>query len=219
MERGAQIHLRAPTLQPTTAPAPALVTSDGRGLVLVIAKTRAQRLQFAEALPVGATALLVTDLAQARQVMAQLPHGGERHAVDCPPPGPHAEPATCEQEPSAGGLEPLPSAGPAHQALKLQEDRLSLSLGGREVRLTTLEMDLLRYLLPRTGEVATFEQLSQVAWRTEYLGNGAHMHAAVGRLRAKLAELRAPVTLQAVRGLGFRLVRRDPCGLQEAVGS
>lgn len=104
--------------------------------------------------------------------------------------------------------------------LRLREDRLSLAVGDREVSLTRLELALLRYLLPRVGEVATFEQLSQVGWHTAYLGNGAHMHAAVGRLRLKLAELGAPLALEAVRGVGFRLVRHPrAAAFQEAVGN
>ena len=113
---------------------------------------------------------------------------------------------------------PVSAQVPAPQ-LQLRQDRLSLALGGREVALTTLELDLLTYLLPRVDEVVTFEQFSHVGWHTDYLGDGAHMHAAVGRLRAKLAELGAPVTIHAVRGLGFRLARPDwDNSLQEAVG-
>lgn len=172
-----------------------------RGLLVVIAKTLEQRARLTDALPAGATALLVSSFAQARQVMAQLPGAT------------YAEPAGEGREMSP----PAPASLPP--SLRLREDRLSLALGPREVSLTTLEMDVLRYLLARPGEVATFEQLSQVAWHTNYLGNGAHMHAAVGRLRAKLTHLGAPVTLQAVRGQGFRLVRHDWRALQEAVGS
>lgn len=170
-------------------------TSSTRdSLVVIIASTPEERIRLAGALPVGATALLASDINQAGRVMAQLP--------DAAPVSP-----------------PMSALLPQPQ-LELRADRLSLALGGREVALTTLELDLLTYLLPRVGEVATFEQLSHVGWRTDYLGNGAHIHAAVGRLRTKLVGLGAPVKLQAVRGLGFRLARHDWDGsLQEAVGS
>lgn len=197
----------------------------GRGLLVVIASTLEQRARLTEALPAGATALLVSSFAQARQVMAQLP--GATHSEPAGEgremPTPSADEASQRHDPhgssAAEASAEVSAAASLPPSLRLREDRLSLALGPREVSLTTLEMDVLRYLLARPGEVATFEQLSQVAWHTNYLGNGAHMHAAVGRLRAKLTHLGAPVTLQAVRGQGFRLVRHDWRALQEAVGS
>lgn len=115
-------------------------------------------------------------------------------------------------------LDQLPGA--ASGSLQLRSDRLSLTYGPREIRLTRLEFALLAQLLPRVGEAVTYEQLSQVCWGTPYLGNGAHMHAAIGRLRSKLADIGAPVVLHAVRGVGFRLDRHgsDPAH-QGALGS
>lgn len=181
--------------------------SIGESLVVVVADSAEERVALAGGLPVGASILVARDITQARQVLAHLPAGGQSTR-------PAARPVS--GRPSAGRRRELQSVA---DLLRLREDRQSLMLGDREVALTQLEFALLSHLLPRLGEVASFEELSQVGWRTAYLGNGAHMHAAIGRLRLKLAELRAPLRLEAVRGLGFRLTAHRPTPrLQEAVG-
>lgn len=164
-------------------------------LVVIVADTPQERVALAAGIPAASPVLLARDITQARQALAQLPgaargrrHGGAR-GVTAPPPA------------------SLTHAAGTGVPLQLREDRLSLAFAGREATLTRLEFALLKHLLPRMGEVATFEQLSQVGWRTPYLGNGAHMHAAVGRLRVKLTDLGVPLAVEAVRGLGFRLVR------------
>lgn len=183
----------------------ALPDPEPEPLVLIVADTTEQRLALTAGLPVETPILLATDITEARRVLADLPGAsacGARRSTKFP---------TTRRSVGAR-TQTLP--------LRLREDRLSLVMGDREVQLTRLEFALLRYLVPRAGQVATFEQLSQIGWRTAYLGNGAHMHAAIGRLRTKLADLGAPVLLEAVRGLGFRLVQHpQPRATQEALGS
>lgn len=233
MEAAQRSAARTPSVHAPTA-------SPHGGLVIIIASTQEERLRLARALPAGATALLAADIQQAGRVVAQLPQATDGPARTSGAQAPSQPPSS--QPPSQSPAQPRahtqpqtpvrlqlqhqrqrqnrPQPQPVQPPLRLRADRLSLSLGSREVSLTKLELDLLAHLLPRVGETATFEQLSHVAWHTDYLGNGAHMHAAVGRLRSKLAELGAPVTLQAVRGLGFRLVSHSwEDSLREAVGS
>lgn len=159
-------------------------------LVVIIANSSEQRQQLAGALPGGATVLLANDIVQARQVMAQLPGAAPQR-----------------RRHSAARPVPTRAADQPEPPLQLDKDRLSLLLGEREVTLTPLEFALLTYFFTCIGELATYQKLSEVAWETDYLGDGAHMHAAVARLRSKLAELGAPLTLHAVRGRGFRLAR------------
>lgn len=195
-------HAPTPSASTPSAPTPT-APSPQAGLVIIIAGTQEERLRLAQGLPAGTTALLAADIQQAGRVVAQLPQAPAQLQLQ------HQRPR-----------QNRPRHQPSQPQLRLRADRLSLTFGAREVSLTKLELDVLAHLLPRVGETVTFEQLSHVAWHTDYLGNGAHMHAAVGRLRAKLAQLGAPVTLQAVRGLGFRLVSHSWEGsLREAVGS
>lgn len=179
-------------------------TPEPQPLVLIVADTAEERCALSVGLPIETPILLAKDVTEARRVLAQLPGASGRTPRHVGPPAPRRPPASTRSP----GL-----------ALRLQEDRLSLAMADREVQLTRLEFALLRYLIPRIDQVVTFEQLSQVGWHTAYLGNGAHMHAAIGRLRTKLAELGAPVLLEAVRGLGFRLAKHPRSGApQEALG-
>lgn len=206
--------------------------------MVIVADTQEERLALASGVPIESPILLASTITQARRVLTQLPGASIEHRPG-PERIPQRHPERLPERPSergaghrvawrstAGDLGSVPpprvDSGPAptDRPLRLREDRLSLALGDHEVTLTQLEFALLAYLLPRVGEVATFEQLSQVGWHTAYLGNGAHMHAAIGRLRLKLAELGAPLAVEAVRGLGFRLARHPRGkGPQEAVGN
>jgi DNA-binding response OmpR family regulator len=93
-------------------------------------------------------------------------------------------------------------------ALELDEDRQVVSHAGEEAPLTPLEFGLLSALLDRPGRVRRFEQLTEEVWGTPHIGDAAPVHSVVKRLRRKLEVLRAPVQLQAVRGIGFRLAER-----------
>lgn len=193
-------------------------TPSEEPLILIVADTAEQRLALSAGIPAEAPILLASDISEARRVLAQLPGAAGRGggAKRRPPRG--ATPGHAERRLVTGSQ--ITDQDVTARALRLREDRLSLTMGEAEVHLTRLEFALLRYLLPRIGQVASFEQLSQVGWRTAYLGNGAHMHAAIGRLRTKLAEIGAPLIIEAVRGHGFRLVQHPRAGVKrEALGS
>ena len=76
----------------------------------------------------------------------------------------------------------------------------------REVPLTRLEHDFLHCLVKEPGQVWTYQRLHHAVWGNEHLGHGSHIHSVVKRLRQKLAELGASVTIHAVRGVGFHLL-------------
>jgi hypothetical protein len=89
--------------------------------------------------------------------------------------------------------------------LQLDLDRWVIRWQDREVPLTRLEQDFLRCLVAEPGEVWTYERLHLAVWGNEHLGHGSHIHSVVKRLRRKLAQVGATVTIQAVRGVGFHL--------------
>jgi len=72
--------------------------------------------------------------------------------------------------------------------------------------LTRLEHDFLHCLVAEPGRVWTYQRLHHAVWGNEHLGHGSHIHSVVKRLRQKLAELGAAVTIHAVRGVGFHLL-------------
>jgi DNA-binding response OmpR family regulator len=75
----------------------------------------------------------------------------------------------------------------------------------REVPLTDLEHDLLTRLITEPLRVWTYEALHQAVWRNRHLQGTADVHSLVKRVRRKLDELGTTVTIDAVRGTGFRL--------------
>lgn len=82
-----------------------------------------------------------------------------------------------------------------------------MGFGSVEVNLTALEFALLRLLICEPGRVWRFDELVHQVWGTEHVGDTSQVHALVKRLRAKLARERAPMAIEAVRGVGFRAVR------------
>jgi hypothetical protein len=97
--------------------------------------------------------------------------------------------------------EPAPVAG-----LCLDVDRRVVRWKDREMPLTRLEHDFLHCLVAEPGRVWTYQRLHHAVWGNEHLGHGSHIHSVVKRLRQKLANLGATVTIHAVRGVGFHLL-------------
>jgi len=96
----------------------------------------------------------------------------------------------------------------ADPALRVDSDRRVLRWLDREVGLTPLEHDFLSCLLGAPGRIWTYQRLHHEVWGNELLGRGSDLHSVVRRLRAKLARIGAAATIQAVRGVGFRLAAR-----------
>jgi hypothetical protein len=90
-------------------------------------------------------------------------------------------------------------------ALRVDSDRRMLRWLDREVGLTPLEHDFLACLLGAPGRIWTYQRLHHEVWGNELLGRGSDLHSVVRRLRAKLARIGVAATIQAVRGVGFRL--------------
>jgi two-component system response regulator MtrA len=78
--------------------------------------------------------------------------------------------------------------------------------GGEEVALTATELRLLLELARRPNQVFTRELLLELVWNYDYLGDSRLVDVAVQRLRAKVEDdPHAPVLVQTVRGVGYRL--------------
>lgn len=145
--------------------------------------------------------LLVGSAEEAREIIGTDPPerlDGDAHA-SCPV---HAGPGA--------------AAGHGGGALELDDDRQVVRHAGEEAALTPLEFGLLSALLDTPGRVRRFEQLSEEVWGTPHVGDAAPVHSVVKRLRRKLDDLGAPVQLQAVRGIGFRLSERSVLSVVES---
>lgn len=196
-------------------------------LIVGVATSTAERVQLARLLSGADALLLVSSADQARAFLdlmrpawieAALPRSAPNlvttraiPATSTTHPHTHAAARTSPvaiRTPAAG----IPTApGGADvialpSALRLDQDRRVVRWKDREVPLTRLEHDFLHCLVQKPGQVWTYQRLHHAVWGNEHLGHGSHIHSVVKRLRQKLADLGAAVTIHAVRGVGFHLL-------------
>ena len=99
------------------------------------------------------------------------------------------------------------AGAPAETYGELVIDRASLIVqrAGREVSLTPTELRLLLVLSGSPRQVFSREQLLDLVWEHDYLGDSRLVDACVQRLRAKIeADTSEPSYIQTVRGFGYR---------------
>lgn len=82
---------------------------------------------------------------------------------------------------------------------------LTVTKRGTPVPLPPTELRLLLELSAAPRRVFSREQLLELVWEHDFLGDSRLVDAAVGRLRAKLEDVPAkPRYIQTVRGFGYR---------------
>jgi two-component system KDP operon response regulator KdpE len=91
--------------------------------------------------------------------------------------------------------------------LAIDLERRTVSVGGREVRLTPTEYGLLTALAAHAGAVLTDRALLQRVWGAEYGSENHYVHVYMARLRKKLeADPARPRYLRTEPGVGYRLL-------------
>jgi two-component system, OmpR family, response regulator RegX3 len=92
-------------------------------------------------------------------------------------------------------------AGP----VRMDVERHTVTVAGREVGLPLKEFDLLEYLLRNVGRVLTRGQLIDRVWGADYVGDTKTLDVHVKRLRSKIErDPSSPQHLVTVRGLGYK---------------
>ena len=168
-------------------------------LLIAVAASLEVRVRLAELVDDVAPLLLVSGLDELRRLIAP---------AETPPTPPDPEPASeLDAEPAAGAEPDLRAR--VDDILTIDSARSVAQWRGREVTLTELEHDLLTQLNAEPLRVWTYEALHQTVWRNRHLRGTADVHSLVKRLRRKLHELGTTVTIDAVRGTGFRLTDRQ----------
>ena len=115
---------------------------------------------------------------------------------------------------TAAAAEPRSEGAVEIGAVRLDPDRRSVTLAGRELELTRKEFDLLRLLMENAGSVVTRERLIDEVWDTNWFGSTKTLDVHVGSVRKKLGDdPTAPRYLHTVRGVGFRFA--SPAELAE----
>ncbi|MBQ0134661.1 MAG: response regulator transcription factor [Clostridiales bacterium] len=88
-------------------------------------------------------------------------------------------------------------------SIELNDDKHSVTSGGRAVVLTLKEYDMLRLFLRNPGLVLTRDQLLERVWGQDFAGETRTVDVHVGTLRTKLGE--AGNQIETVRGVGYRM--------------
>ncbi|WP_405860351.1 response regulator transcription factor [Streptomyces sp. NBC_00090] len=96
-------------------------------------------------------------------------------------------------------------SGPQRYGARLSVDRKAarVRVDGAEVALTPKEYDLLAFLTEEPGALMSREQIMEAVWDANWFGPTKTLDVHVAALRRKLA---GAVVIEAVRGVGFRLI-------------
>ena len=90
--------------------------------------------------------------------------------------------------------------------LQLFPSEKTILVGNRAVRLTNLELRLLYYLMNRSGQIVTIEELNQKVWGYSAEADNTMLKNVVYRLRRKIEHNPAnPLIIQTVTGMGYKL--------------
>ncbi|CCK30593.1 regulatory protein [Streptomyces davaonensis JCM 4913] len=123
----------------------------------------------------------------------------------------HSLPSLPGQPPMIGYLvlvpadrRPAPAAGPpADPLVRIDSERRSAEVDGRELDLTYLEFELLAHLVAHPHRVHSRDQLVRTVWGYGHVGDGRTVDVHVARLRRKLgAEHRG--VIETIRRVGYK---------------
>ena len=90
-------------------------------------------------------------------------------------------------------------------AVRMDVERHSVSVEGREVNMPLKEFELLELLLRNAGRVLTRGQLIDRVWGSDYFGDTKTLDVHIKRIRSKIEQSPSePERLVTVRGLGYR---------------
>lgn len=90
-------------------------------------------------------------------------------------------------------------------AVRMDVERHTVEVGGREIAMPLKEFELLELLLRNAGRVLTRGQLIDRVWGSDYFGDTKTLDVHIKRIRSKIErEPSDPVLLVTVRGLGYR---------------
>lgn len=87
--------------------------------------------------------------------------------------------------------------------LELDPETYIVLVNGERIQLTLKEYKLLRTLMENPGRVYTRDQLLELVWGMDYMGETRTVDVHIGTLRTKLGECGDYV--ETVRGVGYRM--------------
>jgi hypothetical protein len=165
-------------------------------LLIAVAASPEQRVQLAELVDDVAPLLLVSSLDELRKLLVP---------AQPPPPDDADQAPSVTSEELSSRLATSSDATDETDGLTIDRGRSVACWRGNEIQLTELEQELLSRLMSAPLRVWSYDALHQTVWRDRKVRGTADVHSVVKRLRRKLDDLGTTVTIDAVRGIGFRL--------------
>jgi two-component system response regulator RegX3 len=90
-------------------------------------------------------------------------------------------------------------------SVRMDIERHTVSVSGRETPMPLKEFELLEVLLRNAGRVLTRGQLIDRVWGSDYYGDTKTLDVHIKRIRSRIEESPSdPTMLVTVRGLGYR---------------
>jgi DNA-binding response OmpR family regulator len=88
-------------------------------------------------------------------------------------------------------------------------DYRKVFVNAQEIQLPRREFDLFYLLAVNPGRVFTQEQLYQQIWGYDYVPTENSLHSCLRRIRRKLEAVKAPCSIQNMRGVGYCFLQED----------
>ena len=89
-----------------------------------------------------------------------------------------------------------------YEDYKINVEKRTVTLFDKEIKLTTLEFDLLLLFVNNVGKSFSREEILNSIWKEDYYGNDRVVDDLVRRLRSKMKELK----IETIYGYGYRLL-------------
>ena len=93
--------------------------------------------------------------------------------------------------------------------LELDEDACMLLRGEEEIELTPVEYRIMKLFLRYPGKVFTKQQIYECGWEESYAVSDNNIMVCISKLRAKLDPEDPSRYIRTIRGLGYRLEKRE----------
>ena len=92
------------------------------------------------------------------------------------------------------------------RGLKIQPEKLSVSLENTELQLTNAEFDILSLFVSHPEHAFSKREIYECFWKGTYLGDDNTISVHVSNLRKKMAEITSDEYIKTIWGVGFMLV-------------
>lgn len=92
-----------------------------------------------------------------------------------------------------------------HKEIQLDTENYKVFVSGNEVVLTAREFEILRLFMENKGHVFTREQLLDLIWNYDYVGDDKIINTHIKNIRKKLGM----ECIETIRGVGYRIDKED----------